>query len=92
MALPDHIVETKDGKQAWRCENCFFYDLADWTEAEPENEFGNCRRYPPKLARHDMGPQAQREFPMTNRYDWCGEFVAISDRPAWATKPAAESD
>jgi hypothetical protein len=39
-----------------------------------------------------MGPQAQREFPMTNRYDWCGEFVAISDRPAWATKPAAESD
>jgi hypothetical protein len=55
MALPDHIVETKDGKQAWRCENCFFYDLADWTEAEPEKTLKITRRRP---ARWDFTPDA----------------------------------
>ncbi len=57
------------------CKNCRFfcpylYDLdVDHDNDQLESDFGECRRYPPKVA-----PPEESGFPIVEDTCWCGEF------------------
>lgn len=49
------------------CNSCAFFDI------EPKDELGVCRRYPPTL--FQIEDEYDSCYPVTERSDWCGEFV-----------------
>ncbi|HEY0063161.1 MAG TPA: high-potential iron-sulfur protein [Telluria sp.] len=50
------------------CESCRFF-LANKTD-----EFGFCRRYPPKAVQADDGTETTLSAPTASTSDWCGEY------------------
>ncbi len=50
------------------CETCKF-----WKKQE-NRQFGDCRRYSPKVLTARSGEQKPSKWPMTNPTDWCGDY------------------
>lgn len=49
------------------CVSCAFFF------AEPKDDLGFCRRYPPTIVSLDDGFDSI--FPIVEKQDWCGDFV-----------------
>ena len=49
------------------CISCAFYSC------EPKDDLGYCYRYPPILV--EIEGNFESCYPVTERTDWCGEFV-----------------
>lgn len=49
------------------CISCAFFIC------EPKEDLGYCYRYPPKLI--EIEGNFESCYPVTERKDWCGEFV-----------------
>ncbi len=50
------------------CVSCAFF------HAEPKDELGFCRRYPPSLIALEDGDY-DCMYPIVDRKEWCGEFI-----------------
>jgi len=72
------------------CNNCDY-----WHDLNDEDEFGECRRYPPKAEVSNKSPisqsfnfgkderifyQTSQFYIQTPQYDWCGEWKKRYDR------------
>lgn len=53
------------------CQHCSFFI------ADPKDDIGFCRRYPPTLIPLEDG-EVEATFPVVSRDEWCGEFHRAS--------------
>lgn len=54
-------------RMSQRCETCRFWKLI-------EEEYGVCRRYPPKVFEDTIARDTYSAWPDTTKTAWCGEY------------------